>query len=169
MGYGKIASYFIVLSIGWTLASWYYGEEIAQINLKHKTALVEAVTRAVEQHNALANEDRSFMETFFEEKNENDSFFTKTTEDIKNVKHVTGCFVSPELKRLWNAANKGRIKALSSRTDSLHGAVQKRIAKIQPNNTGSPTVFKGGSREPHFKREGILFLPKKTQVLSRLD
>lgn len=148
MSYGKLASYFIVLSIGWTLASWYYGEEIAQLKLDHKTAIVESVTRAIDQHNALAEEDRGFMETFFEEDNKNDSFFSNTTEEIKNVKAVNGCFVSPDLKRLWNKASRGRPQANTTRTNSLHDSMQERTSTLYSFNMGGNSVCNRSYSQP---------------------
>jgi len=169
MGYGKIASYFIVLGIGWTIASWYYGGEIKQIKLDHKTALVESVSRAVDQHNALADEDRSFMETFFEEDNKSDNFFANTTEEIKNVKAVNGCFVSPDLKRLWNKASRGDTSTNTSRTNGLHGRLYESASTFYAFNFRGNSVCKRSDGQPRFGCEGVSRLFKKTKLLSRLD
>lgn len=155
MSYFKIGSYLATLVIGGVIASWYYGEEIEQMKSDAYSAKANLVEQAVKENNELSVEDRGQREKYFDNKIKNDTYFANLEQESKNVKTVTGCYVDPNVKRLWNLANRGNSKTLTFRTNGLHDTLQRSAAEIQAIDLSMSGLRDRGTWEPYFKRENL--------------
>jgi len=150
MSYKTLASYLGMIGVGWLLASWYYGEDIAELKHSYEKEKKEAVERTVIQHNVLAEEDRILFEGVVEKKITSADYFTKLEEETRSVKiNNDGCLVNPDIVRLWNNANRGEFETNAPGTNGLHGALQKNTSAFYPFDVGSKEIFSGGKYQSY--------------------
>lgn len=165
----KLISYAAIFITGWLVASWYYGEDIAQIKLDAEKAKTEAVSHAIAQHNALAEKDRALSESFFREQINDTEFFSKLQEKAKHVQTINDCFVSRDTLSLWNAANRGDTKTTKTGTNRIYGFLQKNITPFKTHDNGSSGFFGGSVKQSYPGRKRVLQLRTEAPAPGGMD